>query len=383
MAANTGLTSSGFVPKTLEEIKGGIESKVDAVNTGFDLSPESPDGQLIGIMSAELSLAWNELGNVYHTFNPNVAYGQGLRNLGDITGIKYGEASRSNTKVNLLGVSGTVVPKGSLMSDSSGNEFYTELDATIPTEVTAISVLAGPLTITSGTINTINTVVSGWTSVTQTVDGTAGKSPETENFFRNKRNRTVMRSSTSLQEVVQGKLVDLGISQVVVVNNDTASILADGTPANAIHITVGEFDGITDAEIAEVIFKSKGLGVQTHGSTTVSVDDIHGFSHDVKFSKAVAVPVYVNITLQYLDTENAGADEDIKKAVASDINLYLSGEDVVWSRLFGLITPYGKAQVNSLTLSDDNILFNAANLLIGENEYASCLEANVVITDVT
>jgi hypothetical protein len=49
---NTGLTMAGlenygFVPEEYESIVARIEGKIEAINPGFDFSPESPDGQLI------------------------------------------------------------------------------------------------------------------------------------------------------------------------------------------------------------------------------------------------------------------------------------------------------------------------------------------------
>ena len=111
-----GLTRSGFVPDTYEAIKSRIESKLEALNPGFDFSPESPDGQLIGIMAFEIFQGWSQLNNVYNSYNPQVASGAALRNLGLISGLPYGVANRSFATCEVTGTAGTIIPQGTILT---------------------------------------------------------------------------------------------------------------------------------------------------------------------------------------------------------------------------------------------------------------------------
>ena len=97
-----GLTSEGFTPLTLEEIQTRIKSRLENYNPGFDFSPESPDGQLVDIFSVELAQVWSELNTVYSSFDPMEAVGQGLLNIGLITGIPFGFATRSSASLDLI-----------------------------------------------------------------------------------------------------------------------------------------------------------------------------------------------------------------------------------------------------------------------------------------
>ena len=378
-----GLTYTGFTPLTFDEIKTNIESRLEQYNPGFDFSPESPDGQLINIMGVLISQAWTQLDNVYHSYNPNLATGQGLRNIGMITGLYKGSATRSQAIIQLTGIAETLVPKGSIVTDADGNEFYTNKDAFIPTEATVLAVESGPIQILAGTITTIKSVVTGWTGVTQTSDGVIGSAPQTEVAYRTLRNKTVMRGSQTVQESMSARITGLGINQVTVVNNDTGLALPDGTPAHSIQVVVGEYAGVSDDAIAQAIFDTKGLGVPTFGSTSVIVQDTHEHNHTVYFTKATEVPIHVKIDVTYHTDEIAGVDEAIKESVADYINNLLTGEDVIWSRLFGRITPFGESEVTLLEIGKSVITLAASNVVILESEYASCDIANIDLTSIT
>ena len=376
----TGLTSSGFVPETYSNIKGRIEAKLDSINPGFDFSPESPDGQLIGIMSYEIFQVWAQLGNVYNSYNPAIASGAALRNIGLITGIPFGAASKSYVTLETQGTDGTIIPTLTLFSDAAGNEFYTTLEVAIPSNVQAISKNAGVLDVSAGTVTTIVTPVTGLTSVTQTTDGKSGKVAQTQQQYRNTRQRTVMRNSTSLANSMRADLLELGIEQASVFNNDTDAVV-NGVPANSIEVTVGELDaGITDLEIANVILNTISLGCATHGTTSVTVTDAQGFGHVVKFTKAIQLDVEIDLNITFLDPDFAGAEEAIQSSLTTYINSLEAGEDVIWSRLFAYITPYGEAQINSLTLGELGGTLITSNLVVAATDYPNIVTQNINIT---
>lgn len=377
-----GLTREGFFPETYEDIKTRISTRLEAFSAGIDLSIESPDGQLLEIISFELGQAWSELNLVYNSYNPDVAVGAGLRNIGMITGLPFGAATRSQATVDLIGVAGTIVPIGSIVSDVDGNQFTTSFNAIIPTSVQAIAKVSGPINVDENALVNIVSPVTGWTSITSQA-GRIGARAQTEVEYRNLRNRTVLRNFIAVEEVIRARLLeDLGIGQVAILNNDDPSIsLPDGTPPNTIHVTVGEIDAnITDEDIAQIILLTKGLGCPTFGSTSVVVNDDQGNPHTVNFSKAVPQPVFVDIEILFLDPDFAGAEEKIKNDLVAHINSLDADEDVIWSRLFGIITPYSKAQVNVLKLSPDGTTYTATNLVVGADEYAATTFGSINIT---
>ena len=378
-----GLTRDGFTPLSFQEIKDRVVARLDAFSSGIDTSPESPDGQLVDIMSFELSQAWSELDLVYNSYNPNRAVGDGLRNLGLITGLPYGAATRSQATVDLTGTTGTTIPRGSIVADADDNTFTTSFDATIPASVQVVATVSGPINVDIGVINVIKSPITGWTGVSNPSAGRVGAAAQSEVQFRNLRNKTVLRSFTSVEEVIQARLLEnLNIKQVVVINNDDPTLtLPDGTPPQTIHVTVGEYDpAITDENIGKVILDTKGLGCPTFGSTSVTVNDNQGNPQTVRFSKAVPVDVFMDIEILFLDEDYAGAETLIRNDLVNHVNSLATDEDVIWSRLFGIITPYSKAQVNVLNIGKTVGTVAPANIPIAAGEYASTLSGNINIT---
>lgn len=375
-----GLTVGGFVPETRENIVARIEASLEQYNPGFDFSPESPDGQLIGIMSFEMYQAWQQLNLVYNSYNPYAATGAGLRNIGLLTGLPYGAAQRSIATIELQGTAGVVVPRKSIVSDEAGNEFFVSFDTVIPGNAQVVSVVPGLIDVSADTITTIETPVAGWDSITQTLDGSEGSLAQSESKYRNVRQRTVMRNYTSTPDTMQGRLLELGLGQATVVNNTSAITLPDGTPANTIHVTVGEIAGVAEQDVARVILETNAIGCPTFGNTSVAITDNQGNEQTVSFSVATQVSIEIDVEVTYLTDKVAGADENIKTALVNHINSLLSGEDVIWSRLFSYITPYAKAQVNSLEVGVKDAALGTTNVPITDEQFANISVEDINLT---
>ena len=379
-----GLTDEGFIAATLEEIQTRMNGKLLAYDPEIDLDVASPDGLNVAIFSYEVSQLWAQLNLVYKSYDPRVASGQALRNIGLLTGLPVGLADRSQANVSLTGTAGTVVPRGSIVTDADDNEFQTSFAATIPSSVQVIASQAGLIPILAGAITTIKTVISGWTGVSQAADGVQGTGAQSAQKYRTLRNAAVMRNATGLADVVSGRLLELGLEQASVVNNDhPTDAHADGTPAKTLHVVVGEVGAVTDDEIAYTILNAKGLGCPTWSSTGNStvVTDNQGVDHEIFYDKAIGVPIVANIEVTFLDEDTAGAKEAIQQAVSDHINGLLAGEDVVWSRLFALVTPYGKAQVDVLEIGKTVGTLASTNIAITPYEFTSCTPADVVVTE--
>lgn len=375
-----GLDRNGFTADTYEEIFARITSRMIAYDNTIDIEVESPDGQWANIFAFELSMAYEEMKKVHYSYDPFTTTGLALKNLGLITGYQYGVGTRSRATVEVTGTAGVTVIKGSIVTDNDGNEFVTQADILIPGNVQVIATLSGPTPIGIGAITTVKTVQTGWTGVNQANAGIIGTGPQTEESFRNIRNKTVLRNYTSVASTIRSKLIELGIEQVAVVDNKSLSALPDGTPAGAIHVTIGESTGISDADIAKTIAISMNVATSTFGSTSVVTQDSQGVDITINFDKATAVNIEITVNLTYLSTDIAGADEAIKDALAEKINGLSTGGDIIHSHLYGLITPHGDAQIDSLLIGEVGQANQvAANFVVGDDEFAAIDIADILI----
>lgn len=372
-----GLSSSGFEAKQLSEIKSDIEARLETFNPGFDVRPESPDGQLISIFASIASVLWDELDKVYHSYDPAVASGKSLRNIGQVTGYGFRPASRSSATVVTEGISGTVIIKGSFLSDKQGVRFYTTEEVQVPDSVLVVAALPGKISMPIGSVDTVESPVYGWTGISQPAVGSEGIEGDTEQRYRNMRARTVMRNSVSVKEVLEARLLELGVTQVSIFVNDTSATVSS-VPANSIKVTVGEYTGISDQQIAQVIFKHKGLCTGTEGSHTVTINDIKNRGHAVKFDKSTARVISVKLKVRYLEETSAGATEKITEALIEHINDLEVGEDVNWSRLFGVITQFGKASIEELLIGAAGLEV-ASDYVMPGTSYAEIGYSNISI----
>lgn len=376
-----GLDYNGFLPKSYEDIKKDVETRLDVFNPGFDHSPESPDGQLNSIYAVLLTQIWVELGKLYDSYNPNIATGQALRNIGLISGIERDAATYGTASIALDGVNGTQIPAGSEALDADGNKFTTDFSGSLPFSTTVTCTMAGPLPLPAGTISAVGTNIQGWTTVVQAAEGVSGKSAVTESNYRNTRNRTVLRNYVGTVDTIEARLVELGIETANIANNtSTTTNLPDGTPPLTVHVTVGETGTVTNTQIADTILNTLSMGTPTYGAITVPVKDSQGVSHDIKFSKAVPVDIFIDLEVTFLDEDIGGAETDIRNALITHINALPAGDDVIWSRLFALITPYAKAQVNVLDIGKSLVTLAPNNVVLDIDEYADIDAGSIQIT---
>lgn len=332
-------------------------------------------------MVFEVAQCWQQLGMVYNSFNPQLSSGAALRNLGLMSGQVYGASNRSYAICETTGTIGTVIPQYSIVTDDDGNEFYTAFEAVVPANLQVVSSVPGVLPVPAGTITGIKSPLAGWSTVAQSTDGVEGKGAQTEQQFRNTRQQTVMRNAKSVADVMKARLVELGVEQANIVNNTHPSnTLPDGTPPNTIHVTVGELGATDRGDVARVILKTNSLGCPTYGNTSEVVLDSQGNSHTVYFSVSSALAIKIVVDVTYLSLNTGGASQNIVTALNQHINSLISGEDVIISRLYGYITPYAKAQVNTLTIGALSGSQGTVNVPVSDSQFAIIDSVNIVLS---
>lgn len=186
-----GVTSTGFVKKDLEAVIDEIgDDEQDLISAILDLLPSGPVGQLNGIFGDKLREMWEVAEAVYRSHYPDSASGEALDQVASYTGAIRLAATESEVTLNQMFLdNGVTVPAGSIVSvGSEGTRFVTNTAITNSTGYPAtLSVEAeasetGPLNGYAGTIDTIQTAISGWkaacaitcaNSATFALDGTS------------------------------------------------------------------------------------------------------------------------------------------------------------------------------------------------------------------
>lgn len=121
-----GLTAYGFETLRLQQLVARMEQRLREEFGDVDLAPESPFGQIVGIMAEEYAVLWDQLANVYSSQYPSTASGVSLDLAVDINGITRQQAAPTSVYAIATGDEGTLIPSGSIAENSvTGNRYST------------------------------------------------------------------------------------------------------------------------------------------------------------------------------------------------------------------------------------------------------------------
>lgn len=379
-----GVTANGFVRKPVDVIIKSLNNKFRAsFGSTFDVSPESPDGQVIGIVADEISACWTQAEHGFNAYRPGATIGIGLDNICELSRVVRYKDRPSSATVVLGGSSGTVIPEGSIVGDDSGLEFVTTEDASLPGQVTVNCTTLGEIYIAANTITKIITPVDGWKTVNNPEIGQTGIEFEADPALRVRREKTTAISGIATVESIYARLVSLDLEYIRIRDNDTHAPIGS-QPPGTLYVVV---DGGNPNEIARRIYEGKTGGVPTHGEVSVEVKDSKGNPHTIKFSRTTPQEIYLTATFKRRAGSNLGSNdaiEDLQKAAANYINSLQPGESVVWSYLFRPLTAaVPNIEINSLFIDIQADPKKTDTIILDIDKRAHAEIINMRITDVT
>lgn len=328
-----GVTDKGFVRKPIKDILSNLNNKFIAeFGDNFDVSPESPDGQIIGIVADEIDQCWSQAQAVYNAYRPGAVSGIGLDNICELTNVRRYVDRPTQVTVVCSGTSGTTVPAGSRVSDGSMNFRLTEA-VSIPGDATAVAEMSGEYYVAAGKVTKILTPVAGWTGVTNPNIGQTGVDYEPDPSLRVRRDKTTALGSSSMIESIYASLSELGLDYIRIRDNDTTQAI-NGQPAGTVFIVV---DGGTENDIARRIYNYKTCGVPTHGNISKTIRDSKGNPHVVKFSRSAPQSIFIAGKFKRTSDSKQSSNDaaySLQQAAINYLNDLSPGESVVWSSLF-------------------------------------------------
>ena len=386
-----GITNEGFKRKRLDLILEELNDEVKSIfGSNFNVSPESPDGQVNGAISESNANLWEIAEESYNAFNPSAVTGVTQDNLYQLNGITRLPATSSSALLTISGTQSTVIPAGSLVSTSDTNvQFSTQSEVTIPVsgtvDVQALAVETGPISALAGTITTIDTPITGWASVTNNSDALVGTNEETDVEFRARREQSVARDAQAIIDAIFAEVRSVpGVTQTTVLENDTNSGPdANGLPAHSVHVIVVGGD---DQAIGEAIFIKKTLGATPFGSTTVQVEDDQGIPHDISFSRPTQIPIYVEVNLTTFSNYPVDGDDQIKQAIVDyaegtliPVRGFFLGDDVIHSEIYTPINTIPGHTVDSMFIKTSSPADQTADIPIAVDETSQFVIANITV----
>jgi uncharacterized phage protein gp47/JayE len=124
-----GVTTEGFVRKTNEEIVSDLETEWKTeFGQDSDLSEDSPNSILIGLIAAMSDSLWQTAEDTYNSLNRNTASGVPLENAVSLVGIDKKAASASTSNVSFKGDNATSIPSNTQVKQSSTGLIFETLE---------------------------------------------------------------------------------------------------------------------------------------------------------------------------------------------------------------------------------------------------------------
>lgn len=359
-----GVTEQGFTTKTVPEITANINSRfIGAFGTQFDVSPTSPDGVCIGIMSDVLGEIWEKAEGAYHSNSPSATYGIGLDKAVEVNGITRIRNRPTSVAESLIGTEGTVVPQGYIIKTEDGLEFATVAQAVLPAIVTATCTTPGAIKILAGDVHILTGDIPGLTSATNLEPGIPGIVKEEDPALRARRDgSTISRGTNSIDAIYEG-VRSLNLPYIAIIENETDEIL-DGIPPGQF-LTVVE--GGTPQEVSRIIYDNKPQGITAFGAIVTTINDSKGYPHYIGLSRPVPVDVSIIATI----SNQPGASIDSASLAQGNLVDHINGlnisESVDWGQLFPAILKTPNIKIKSVeikftiggTFATDDLPINA------------------------
>lgn len=374
------LTETGIQIERLNDIVKRFEDGFKQIyGQNIDLSPNTPDGQMVGIL-AQIKMDIEELAeNVYRQLDPDVATGAWLEQRVAYAGLMRRGASYSYLRsVILTGEPNTHLYAGIVVSDQNKVRWVLttdiQLDSNGSGRADFRSEQLGSFSLAKNTTLTIETVTLGLTNAVTFENAEVGVEEETDTQLRERFLFSRTKNAQNSAEAITAKIAALpDVKQVRVLENNTAQRDALGVEPHSIDVIVY---GGNDEEIANVIYQNKGAGVGLQGNTLANLKK-DGEMRPIRFDKVSLVDIQVSMRcVRYEDFTEIDKDQ-IKKLLANQV--FKIGQTVSLSRLYSPINQVGGFWVKELKIARKGQQLKAENVALQPRDLARIMENDIAI----
>lgn len=189
-------TPQGPVIPSDTDILAGWQEDIDtAFGGGTNPQLSSPQGQLATSGAAIVSAKDAEIALICNQVDPQYATGRFQDAIARIYFLDRDGAAATVVICIVTGLSGTVIPAGTLARDTGGNTYVLTAAVTIPssgsTTASFQNIVTGPIPCLEGTLIQVYQAVPGWDTITNESDGAVGRDVESPAAFEFRRQQSV------------------------------------------------------------------------------------------------------------------------------------------------------------------------------------------------
>lgn len=329
-------TDAGVILPSESAILTGVLSDIDAAfGGGLNPALETPQGQLATSQAAVIADKNAEIAYISNQVDPRYSSGRWQDAIGRIYFLTRKPATATAVSCTLGGLSGTVVPAGTLAQDTNGETYALSATVTVGALGTVAgefqNVSTGPIPCAAGALVKVYQAVPGWDTVTNAAAGTLGSEVESRSAFEYRRKNSVALNAGGTVGAIYANVFALAdVLDVYVKDNPTSSTVLTGATNYPLlpHSVYVAVVGGADADVAAAIWKKKDVGCDYNGNTSATVTDPSGYgypqpTYSVSFERPAALPVKFAIRIVNDATLPSTVVELIRAAVLARFN----GED--------------------------------------------------------
>lgn len=326
------ITASGFIGKTLIQYKTEIDTKYLAIDSQWNIRPESLDGSAIAINSEMFANQDDQIGLAFSACDPDTAIGQGLNNLSSINKVFRKGATFSTSQVNISGIDGTTIPAGKTVRSKANGSLWSIDSGVIISGLTNASVTCltpGAQTASAGDLSVIADPVGGWQSVTNPNAAILGDDEESDSDLRIRRKREVAKQSNNQIDSIRAAISGLdGITHLFVDENEEQATDTNGVLGNSYIIFVAGGNG---GDIAKAMAGKKNPGCGQNFSNTLfpnkevvnTTTPEHGAAFRATFFRPYTKTIYIDVKVKETGNLSSSAAADIENAIVEYSNATL------------------------------------------------------------
>ncbi|MBH9396033.1 baseplate J/gp47 family protein [Pseudomonas aeruginosa] len=375
------LTDKGYVGQRLDSILEELDRGFRAIyGNDIDLAPDSPDGQMLGLI-AQIRADLEELGEtIYRALDPDHAGGAWLEQRAAYAGLLRRRARYSYRRGVLLGGRpGTILPAGSVLRDINQGRWQLVDETLLGADGSARgdfrSVELGAFPLPADAPLAPETLVLGGSAASNRQPAEVGAEEETDAELRARFFRSRARPAQNSLDGVVAEILQLAdVREVVGLENTGNQTDANGVPPHSLNLIV---DGGDERAIAEAIFQRKTAGTGLRGEVEVTLADSQGISRTLRFDRPQTVACRALIEVRR-DAEFSAVDSAAIRAAraASDFRI---GQDVQLSRLYSPVNTVQGFWVSQLRIARVGQAPAAANIEIGVRQRARFDPADIEV----
>jgi hypothetical protein len=394
------LTDQGLQIDTVDQIEAEIKQSIwTNIDEQFDLSPESPDGQLVSIY-AEREAKVQELALAVHNARrPDSASGTNLTQLSLITGTRRKTKTKTLVTSSVVNIdAGFSKAPGLMIAHANGDATKRFVNRDLvtnpggsPANFTVVfeAETAGVVPVLAGQLTVIAEPLTGWNSITNTLDGVTGQADEQDPGLRLRRVQELQAQGSTTADAIRSGILRVlkdNVTHCRVLINESNAVDVNGLPAKSFEVIARGIVTDTNASIAlaNQIRTSKTGGMQASGTSFQVSTDSQGNSYVIGYTWVTPQNVYLELDVS-IDplTFPADGDAQLKNALVAVEAGYQPGGTVVAEYLKAqAFKVAGVTDAPALRLGFAASPVTTANLAIALRQIADLDTARIVVNHV-